>query len=1279
MARLTKSEIERQLLSGGQLTWIDTAKKGGQAQLSDAKQRRLFRFLLSSRVRQPTGLPEEFIKGLATAFSATDDPATAASAAVGATTVSGPWRLHSIETENFGGLNVWRGSVFKFDFDQESMLLEGPNGSGKSSLIGALLWALTGERPRDQTDAAAAELKPVFSQDNKAAGNWPPIACYPKETSELKTSPTVRVTLQFRNAAGSKAIVERQLSNGVVTPKVDPAFLVPSVIVETGLLMPSRLSQLRLDEGEGRLTDAVQKLTGLDDLIAIASLAEGLCHKSREYRAYKVKDHALKKNEFDQAIKETKEALAAVSLEVPNFTASDTDDVKGAMAIFGKELKNRAAELAQVVSGDLAPEVQLSDARTQNQVNVDLKAAGDDLKAGLQGLDCWKQWSLISSSLNETVSQALAAVASQAIADGEEAVELLQRSMADSKYQLKAVAARWHANYGTGLISTCPLCDHDLKSKPELREQLEALRLAGDAAARTFDDNVRAIIDRVNKAIPTALNKVSEEILAAEPRDSLINEIRACFVTHDRYARCFIKIASMVEDALGQAPAERLPPTKDNVSDDPLEQLHRRVAFAQRLIAVSVWFRENSEAWSAWWRLLSAVTRPASAASDNTDVTPHTERLIEHLSRLSEALSKAEPYRKAAIALGKAWKAGVAASEMEKEIAEREAIAENLIPLKSLNALCEAVAREAIDGLSGRISKLLEKILISERLQFQNTRLDRKEGLVVRGGFVSQLQIDATLVANTSWLRAVLWSFLFALREEAIEQVGADPFPVLAFDDPQSTFDSFHRARWAQYIADLQNGPAKVQVILATYDEPFIDLIKGDGITGRQALISNPGASCDHVCILEGASIDREWSTAKSLNTPKAGVDYLIRVRIYIEGLLKLMLRGEDATVGGMVLGDLRELLSQMNTARKTPWDRPVFGSLVSYLAKTQPAIKYIEGAHHSTGCSFGMGEAATVEEHWRKRLKPVLERAFRAAREHRLLHGGMKALYAAPATAALPEGYQAKVRTLPLRVLGRASALTDGRVADGKLEMNEFATSNHISIVLGKHFAYRLTARTLEPVARPGDILLVRELGDPTPKSLVVALSDERVLARRLEIAENHSDVAVLTAQSINPREIAAPVVAHKSTFKLFKIVGILYGEASWSPAASPTADEVCDLGGESVLNQLTSDALGLVEVIGQSAEPHVLDGQFLIVKNPIAPDVAFKTLEGKPVIAADTDENCYFKRLRGLINDKVVLESLDTGGDYPPVVLEPSSSIAANAIESVWPVVGILFERSN
>jgi hypothetical protein len=541
-----------------------------------------------------------------------------------------------------------------------------------------------------------------------------------------------------------------------------------------------------------------------------------------------------------------------------------------------------------------------------------------------------------------------------------------------------------------------------------------------------------------------------------------------------------------------------------------------------------------------------------------------------------------------------------------------------------------------------------------------------------------KLQIDATLIANTSWLRIVLWAFLFALREEGVEQIGSDPFPLLVFDDPQSTFDSEHRHRWAQYIASLQNGPSKAQLILTTYDEVFLDLIKVAAVTGRQAMIATAGPELGHVGIFEGGSLERKWSETKKLNTPKAGRDYISAVRVYAEGLLRLMLRGEDATVSsvasGFVLGDCRETIHQLNEKNFTPWDRPQFKKLVDALGKQSAPIKHMEIAHHAGGVVLGMAEATDVEEHWRKKVRGSLEHCFRLARLHHQLHGGLKALHSPPPTVALPEGYKAKVQTIPLRVLGRAAALSGGRAADGRFDLDEFEVSKHKKIVLAQHLAFRLTAPTLEPVARHGDILLVKEPGEPSAKSLVVALSDDRILARRFEIAENHSDIAVLTAQAINPRQIAPPVIAHKATFLLHKIVGVLYEHSAWK-APEQSDMEVCECGGEAVFNGLAVDALGLVEVVGQSAEPRALNKQYLIVKKEITATEALKTLDGKPIIAADTDDNRYFKRLRIMGTDAIVLESLDSGGDYRPVVLAQPGN-GANCLERVWPVAGVLFE---
>jgi hypothetical protein len=288
-----------------------------------------------------------------------------------------------------------------------------------------------------------------------------------------------------------------------------------------------------------------------------------------------------------------------------------------------------------------------------------------------------------------------------------------------------------------------------------------------------------------------------------------------------------------------------------------------------------------------------------------------------------------------------------------------------------------------------------------------------------------------------------------------------------------------------------------------------------------------------------------------------------------------------------------------------------------------------------------------------------------------------LKALHAEPIGVTLPEGYSAKVRNIPLQVLGRAAALSDGRVADGRLDLTAFALTASKNVVLGRHFAYRLTAPTLEPIARLGDLLLVGGSGEPPEKSLVIAISGDRILARRFEISENHSDVAVLTAQAINPSQIAPPVIAHKATFTLHKIIGVIYEEKAWG-VPQQSEMEICECAGEAMLARLSSESLGLVEVIGQSAEPHALNGQYLIFRKEINAEEALRTLDGKPIIAGDSDNNLYFKRLRIVADDQVVLESLDSGGYYGPVVLS-SPGKGKNCLVRVWPVVGVLFELPN
>jgi SOS-response transcriptional repressor LexA len=388
--------------------------------------------------------------------------------------------------------------------------------------------------------------------------------------------------------------------------------------------------------------------------------------------------------------------------------------------------------------------------------------------------------------------------------------------------------------------------------------------------------------------------------------------------------------------------------------------------------------------------------------------------------------------------------------------------------------------------------------------------------------------------------------------------------------------------------------------------------------------------------------------------------------------MLRLMLRGEDIDTNTALLGQCREKIRELHTGKNEPWARKVFDDLAGVLGKGVAPIKYIEIAHHATGAHFGMTEAVDVQKYWTATLRPTLERAFRIVREHRALHGGLTALHALPPSVTLPEGHKTAVRGIALPVIGSAAALSDGKAADGCVELNIDGTAKEV-VEPKDHFAFRLAAATLEPVARPGDMILVREHQVPTPKSLVVALSDDRLLARRLEIADNHSDVAVLTANDINPRKIAAPVVAKLSTLNLNKVVGVLYGSGH---VAGKGAHEFCDCSGEADVKGAFANMHGLVTVQGQSAEPHALNGQYLIIAKQVPLAEALATLDGSPIIAEDSDGHRYFKRLRAGAKGFIILESLEIGGDYGPILLAEKHGADAS-VAGIWPVLGVLFEK--
>ena len=183
--------------------------------------------------------------------------------------------------------------------------------------------------------------------------------------------------------------------------------------------------------------------------------------------------------------------------------------------------------------------------------------------------------------------------------------------------------------------------------------------------------------------------------------------------------------------------------------------------------------------------------------------------------------------------------------------------------------------------------------------------------------------------------------------------------------------------------------------------------------------------------------------------------------------------------------------------------------------------------------------------------------------------------------------------------------------------------------------------------------------------------------MARRFVLSQAASDVAVLTANAIDPYSIAAPLVANSATIRLKQVVGVLYDRPDASDEL--TGHELVACRSESIVNSLLARYTGLIEVKGQSAQPLALDGQFLLLGEQSENANDLRRLDGRPVIALDSSQHWFFKRLRLTNSDLVILESLDGGGDYPPEVLwlDDPDAASRRTLVAVRAVLGVLFER--
>ena len=1285
------ADATRTLLAGKPLVWGEfEGHASGSLTLASPGQRRLFAYLMTQDHTAVARGDENLFSGLVSAWTDVDTDPASIEATENQESIKNVWRLDRIEASGFGGLTLYGGPQFKLHVDSKNWCLNGQNGSGKTSIVSAILWALTGRRIREQDGPVEdhGERLPVTSETGNILGSWPSIASYPTESDKLNQTVEVWVRLTFVNQDGKTVSAFRRMvcpPNGQTTLEVDidPGLISIPQLLETGLLMPARLTRIGFGERSSSLYDAVKMLTGLDQLSDIAEGCGNFAHRGKRFLKYG-KDNGIEgwSTKFADEI-----AKAVVKAEELQFALPDNrqldsvtlvEDLKRA----AKSASDQASSHFRALKSDIAPNIDTSIPEGRETVRNAVAAAQILVRQGAQGIETFEAWKALKEAAQDAKWTKIPRALTEARVRLESALKWHAMQMEDKKFRLKALAAKYFVPpHEHSDPARCPLCEGLLSTaeQKEMAKQLAILQKDAKEAEQQLDDVCRHIESELSQYLPAGLKRHRDFLNTMEPKRSYGIAAQSRFCEQSPFDDILLELSrrnkAKIEAQQIAFPAFEFPEFEATEEEEPEVVTHLRNNFhsLKRLWMLVEWWGEHRESFRTAFTELIGVKQEDGKFPSST--------IGGELQVLEEALSRAAP----ADELSRALLGAVEAREKWMQIQAvqklREEIADALKPIKDLRLLVAAETGRSIVRLSSRITEILDRIHLRERLAYERTSLGKRV-VHVRGSFAPGMQIDAALVANSSWLRAILWAFIFALREETIEGIDANPFPLMVLDDPQTSFDPRNKRKWAEELACLANmDPTSnrgLQLFLTTHERQFFQcMVDVERLNGEQGLIGGVNSTAGVVTIVNAGWLLRTWQDANDNNDDSRARDYISDIRIYCEDILKFMLRGEGPEISSLSLDSLKRKLKQLHDAHVPPFDRKAFTDLTNtFDGGGGRPIGLINESHHKDDESIGLAQACEVKEFWEKKLMNQIHDAFAVYDRYESFYGEPRTFPWAKTVVDFPNGFRDELREVTLQHSGvAAAARTDGRAGDGVITVAEWDATS--TILLPNHELFQLAAGTLEPVVSLGDLVIVCNHAKVSPRNLVIAAHGDELLARRYNEMDEHPEVAVLTGEVIDPYSLPQPLIIAPDTAKLRKIVGTLFAAHNLPVPAINPKSEIVPLENPEVPRRMLQKAR-LFKVEGRSAEPIALDGQFLITSDVDVGMEDVRALDGRLVVAIDESGVRYFKRLR-CKREFVILESLSQDGMTASELLSIDETGGLSRLYSVREVIGVLFEISS
>ena len=286
----------------------------------------------------------------------------------------------------------------------------------------------------------------------------------------------------YRSGKGDIATAKRTISSPAdgeptIVVDVDSRLAASPELIETGLLMPARISHIGFGDKSQSLYAALKMLTGLDQLSAVAAGAAVLGHRSRKFLKY-AKDHGVEALEldFNNNVDRARELAKDTSIDLTKGYKLGEDRLIEELTELEQDASTKAGEALDLLKMEISADIDVNEAKDRDRLNGAVSAARVYVREGTKSVPLFKSWEALKkarddgfSSIDNALEEAGTALT--------KALEWNDKQNSDKKLRLKALASKFYvAEDLLGKNASCPLCETKLTSEDQLA-------LAGELAA----------------------------------------------------------------------------------------------------------------------------------------------------------------------------------------------------------------------------------------------------------------------------------------------------------------------------------------------------------------------------------------------------------------------------------------------------------------------------------------------------------------------------------------------------------------------------------------------------------------------------------------------------------------------------------------------------------------------------------------------------------------------------------------------------------------------------